>query len=253
MSLENSIVAGNSGGGATPNCGGAYPVSAGGRNITGDDCPLPGGIAVAASDVFRTVIEADLKDNGGPTKTHAAIARGRAVDAGACPLEATDQRGARRPFDDPGVTNWANGCDIGAYEVQGADLMVSQSVDRTSVKQGDVLTYTVRVQSLGPETAPNVVLNDVLSSGVTFVEARVNKGTITAPRKGETGTVTWNLGTMVTNANEVAEIKVTVLVKGKTTITNRASVAGDIADPNATNNSAAITVSVAAGSSGKKP
>jgi hypothetical protein len=33
-------------------------------------------------------------------------------------------------------------------------------------------------------------------------------------------------------ANEVAEITVPVLVKGKTTITNQASVAGDVADPN---------------------
>jgi uncharacterized repeat protein (TIGR01451 family)/CSLREA domain-containing protein len=251
MSLQNSIVAGNEG--ATPNCGGRFPATANGRNITGVDCPVPGGIVVAPSDVFTTVIDGNLKDNGGATKTHAAIARGRAVDSGSCPTETADQRGARRPFDDPGVTNWADGCDIGAYEVQGADLMVSQSVDKTSVKQGDVLTYTVRVQSLGPETAPNVVLNDVLSSGVTFVEARANKGTITAPRKGETGTVTWNLGTMLANASEAAAIKVTVLVKGKTTITSTASVAGDVADPNAANNSAAITVSVAAGSGGKKP
>jgi len=44
---------------------------------------------------------------------------------------------------------------------------------------------------------------------------------------------------------------VTVLVKGKTTITNTASVTGDVADPNAANNTAAITVSVAAG--GSKP
>jgi len=251
MSLNNSIVAGNTG--AFPNCGGAYPASAGGRNITGPDCPLPGGIVVAPSDVFTTVIEGDLKDNGGATKTHAAIARGRAVDSGSCPSEAADQRGARRPFDDPGVTNWADGCDIGAYEVQGADLMVSQAVDKTSVKQGDVLTYTVRVQSFGPESAPNVVLTDVLSSGVTFVGASANKGTITAPPKGETGTVTWNLGTMANNGNEAVTIKVTVLVKGKTTVTNTASVAGAIADPNAANNSAAITVSVAAGSGGKKP
>ena len=252
MSLNNSIVAGNTGDATFPNCGGISAPSAGGRNITGTDCPLPGGIAVAPSDVFTTVIEGDLKDNGGATKTHAAIARGRAVDSGSCPSEAADQRGARRPFDDPGVINWADGCDIGAYEVQGADLMVSQAVDKTSVKQGDVLTYTVRVQSFGPESAPNVVLTDVLSSGVTFVGASANKGTITAPPKGETGTVTWTLGTMANNGNEAVTIKVTVLVKGKTTVTNTASVAGAIADPNAANNSAAITVSVAAGSSGKK-
>jgi hypothetical protein len=52
-------------------------------------------------------------------------------------------------------------------------------------------------------------------------------------------------------ANEVAEITVTVLVKGRTTITNTASVTGDVADPNEANNSAAIRVSVASGTGGK--
>jgi len=40
----------------------------------------------------------------------------------------------------------------------------------------------------------------------------------------------------------------TVLVKGKTSITNNASVTGDVADPNQANNSSAIRVSIAAGS-----
>jgi hypothetical protein len=55
---------------------------------------------------------------------------------------------------------------------------------------------------------------------------------------------------MLDQANEVATITVTVLVRGKTTITNRASVTSDASDPNTANNSSAITVSVAAGSAG---
>lgn len=150
-----------------------------------------------------------------------------------------------------------DGCDIGAYEIHGpqvavADLMVSQTVDKNNVKQGELLTYTVRVQNLGPQTAPNVVMNNVMSGGVTFVEARQNKGTVTAPPKGETGTITWNLGDMANQANETAEIVVTVLVRGRTTITNTASVSGDVADPNTANNTAAITVSVATGKTGGK-
>ena len=160
--------------------------------------------------------------------THALLARGRAVDAGSCPSETTDQRGFPRRIDEPTVPNVKDACDIGAYEAglpPTADLIISQSVDKTSVKQGDLLTYTVRVRNLGPETSPNVVVNDVLSSGVTFVEIRTNRGTTTAPPKGETGTVTWNLGDLLDQANETAEIKVTVLVRGKTTITNTATVA----------------------------
>jgi hypothetical protein len=66
---------------------------------------------------------------------------------------------------------------------------------------------------------------------------------------GETGTVTWNIGDLLDQGNEVAEIQVTVLVKGKTTVTSTATVTGDVADPNEANNTAAIRVSVAAGSS----
>jgi uncharacterized repeat protein (TIGR01451 family) len=127
-------------------------------------------------------------------------------------------------------------------------LIVSQTANKTSVKQGDLLTYTVRVQNLGPETAPNVVVTNVLSSGVTFVSATHAKGTHTAPPAGETGTVTWYLGDLLDQANETTEIKVTVRIKGKTTITNKADVASDAVDPNPANNTASLTVSVASGS-----
>jgi uncharacterized repeat protein (TIGR01451 family) len=129
--------------------------------------------------------------------------------------------------------------------------MISQSVDKPSAKQGDKVTYTVRVQNLGPQTAPNVVVNDILSSGATFVEARSNVGALKAPPKGETGTVTWTLGDLLNGADEAATITVTVIIKGKTTITNVASVTGAVADPNAANNSASIAVAVGSGGSTK--
>ena len=44
-----------------------------------------------------------------------------------------------------------------------------------------------------------------------------------------------------------------MLVKGKTTVTNTAIVTGTVVDPNTANDSASITVSVAAGSGGNGP
>jgi len=279
VNITSSTITRNSSGIVQGGSGGAHPMIVLNTIVAGNfiqDCGSPsGGLTslgynittcvnffnavgdrdIVAAQAFTEVLEQELKDNGGPTMTHALLARGLAVDAGYCPGESADQRGFARPVDDPTLTNVKDGCDNGAYEAQGpvvaiADLMVSQTVDKNSVKQGDKLTYTVRVQNLGPQTAPNVVLNNVLSSGVTFVEVRVNKGTTTAPPMGETGTVTWNLGDLVNQANEVAEIKVTVLVKGKTTITNTATVTGNVSDPNPANNSASITVSVVAGKTG---
>jgi uncharacterized repeat protein (TIGR01451 family)/CSLREA domain-containing protein len=247
--VANSIIGGNSGD-FSPDCGGQETSL--GHNLAPCFFAAAGDVRVTSAQVFTEVLEQDLEDNGGPTRTHALITRGRAVDAGYCPGETTDQRGFARPVDDPAIPNARDACDIGAYELAGpvaavADLMVSQSVDKSSVKQGQLLTYSVRVQNLGPETAPNVVVTDLLPTGATFVSARHNKGTHTAPPAGSTGTVIWSVGDLLDQANEVAAITVTVLVKGRTTITNTASVTGDVADPTAANNSAAITVSVAAG------
>lgn len=114
-----------------------------GYNLTSSCSPSPAAsdVVISSSQLFTEVLEQDLKDNGGPTKTHALIARGRAVDAGYCPGETADQRGFARPVDDPLVANVRDACDIGAYELQGsvaavADLMISQAVNKTSVKQG---------------------------------------------------------------------------------------------------------------------
>jgi uncharacterized repeat protein (TIGR01451 family)/CSLREA domain-containing protein len=260
VTMGNSILAGNQTEGVEDNCakvnGGV--ITSLGHNLSPSVGCAPGStdLIVDPAQVFSQVLEADLEDNGGPTQTHALIARGRAADAGYCPGETTDQRGFARPVDDPIMPNALDACDIGAYELQGpvaivADLMISQAVNKTSVKQGELLTYSVRVQNLGPGTAPNVVVTDILPTGATFVEARHNRGSHTAPPSGETGTVTWTVGDMLDQANEVAEITVTVRVKGKTTITNTASVTGDVADPNEANNSAAIRVSVVSGTSGK--
>ncbi|MBN2383438.1 hypothetical protein JXQ70_11195 [bacterium] len=61
-----------------------------------------------------------LQDNGGSTWTLALLAGSLAIDAGNCSISgmSVDQRGLSRPFDDPYLTNIADGCDIGAVERQ---------------------------------------------------------------------------------------------------------------------------------------
>jgi hypothetical protein len=60
-----------------------------------------------------------LQDNGGPTWTHALLPGSPAIDAGSSGGLNTDQRGAPRPYDVPGIPNAADGSDIGAFEYQG--------------------------------------------------------------------------------------------------------------------------------------
>ncbi|HEY2101803.1 MAG TPA: choice-of-anchor Q domain-containing protein, partial [Chthoniobacterales bacterium] len=58
-----------------------------------------------------------LLDNGGPTKTMAPLAVSPLIDQGDSGGVTSDQRGFRRPVDQPGINNAGNGSDIGAFEL----------------------------------------------------------------------------------------------------------------------------------------
>jgi uncharacterized repeat protein (TIGR01451 family)/CSLREA domain-containing protein len=132
-----------------------------------------------------------------------------------------------------------------------ADLSLGLGVSNNAPRQGDLVTYTVTVRNFGPSTAVNTVINDLLSSGTTFVSARANKGTFTAPASGQSGPVTWWVGNLANNGQESAQIDVTVIVGARSNVTNTASVSTDITDPNSGNNAASITTTVITGG-GKK-
>lgn len=68
-----------------------------------------------------------LRNNGGPTQTHALLTHSPAIDAGSNPiLQEYDQRGAPYKRSD-GV--FANFTDIGAYEVQQEDVVFNAGFD----------------------------------------------------------------------------------------------------------------------------
>jgi len=125
MTLKNTIVAGNDGGGVFgDDCGTAVTaITSAGYNLDSDgSCGFS-----ATGDISNTdPLLGPLTDNGGPTLTHAITGASPAVDAGnpatpgsggdAC--EAVDQRKVARPIDGDLDTNAV--CDVGAYEADGA-------------------------------------------------------------------------------------------------------------------------------------
>ncbi len=123
-----------------------------------------------------------------------------------------------------------------------ADLAVTKSDSPDPVLVGQELTYTVGVQNTGPSAAPGVSMSDTLPAGVTFTSATPSQGTCSQ----SAGTVTCPLGTIANGASASVQIKVTPQSTGS--ITNQASAASSISDPNSANNtaSAATTVSPAA-------
>jgi hypothetical protein len=76
-----------------------------------DDYSCPSG--------FQTLTGLDpvLRDNGGPTMTHALYPVSSAIDTGGHDCRSTDQRGVPRPYDGDGDGDAA--CDAGAFEFDG--------------------------------------------------------------------------------------------------------------------------------------
>jgi uncharacterized repeat protein (TIGR01451 family) len=252
-----------------------------GYNLSSDDAA---GFLTAFGDHINSDPQLNfLADNGGPTSTHALLPGSPAIDAGDPSFNPNefdppllyDQRG-------PGFVRVAGSAiDIGAFEVQtgptptptptatatptstpaptptatptstpgigNADLLVGLGVNNLHPRQGDLITYTITARNFGPDTAINAIINDLLSSGTTFYSAQSNRGHFTAPPRGQTGSVTWYLGDLLNNEQESAQISVTVIVRGRTTITNTASVTSNTSDPNMANNTASLTTSVAPG------
>jgi len=104
MSVTDSIIAHNSGGGGSPNCADFSAITDNGGNYTDDpgtSFPCPATFAVSP-----TLNLGPLADNGGPTQTIAPGVGSPALGGGAKCLTATDQRGVPRQLL----------CSSGAYE-----------------------------------------------------------------------------------------------------------------------------------------
>jgi uncharacterized repeat protein (TIGR01451 family) len=126
--------------------------------------------------------------------------------------------------------------------VGGADLLISKSSNRGTVKPGQTITYTITVNNLGPATATNTIINDPTPQGTVFLSATNKSGhIITAPSVGSAGTVTWKLSDLAARATSGNSLTVTVLVRGNANIVNTATVTSDTFDPNLANNSSTVT------------
>ena len=120
LTLANSIIVSNSGS-SGPDCYGARGTSLGHNLIGTSGCIFE----LSTDDISGTDPKLGLlKDNGGPTWTHALLTGSPAIDTGnpaipdsetnACPDK--DQRGITRP--QGGNGDGTARCDIGAYELK---------------------------------------------------------------------------------------------------------------------------------------
>ena len=108
-----------------------------------------------------------------------------------------------------------------------ADVKVVKFVSNPTPSEGDIITWTIIVTNLGPDTADNVVVNESLPEGLTLVSARGSKGAYSDD--------IWNIGTL--ENGEIATLTLTTEVTASSgTITNAVNASSSTYDPNKTNN-----------------
>ncbi|WP_169237160.1 choice-of-anchor Q domain-containing protein [Candidatus Roseilinea sp. NK_OTU-006] len=174
--------------------------------------------------------------NGGQTLNHALSPGSPALDAaGGCNGYNVfiDQRFVPRP---QGVA-----CDVGAFELEEADLEVSKSADPSPVIAGQTITYTVIVTNTSfAGAANNVVLTDTLSGGATFGGV-VSSGGF-ALQSSTSSQAIFTLNSLTAGSSVTLVFTATVPAGGP--ITNTAVVASSNPDPVPSNNTASVTTPV---------
>jgi uncharacterized repeat protein (TIGR01451 family) len=123
------------------------------------------------------------------------------------------------------------------------DLKLTKSASSSSIAVGSNLTYTIKVENLGLETATGVTVTDSLPKGVDHVSASVTSGSC----KLQARKLTCSIGTLETGPTaKVSSATVTLVVTVHETgsLRNTASVKGDQKDGVRANNQASVSVKV---------
>lgn len=123
---------------------------------------------------------------------------------------------------------------------QPADLSVSIADSPDPVVEGNFLTYTITVSNLGGGAATNVVLNDSLPAGASFVSA--SSGCVF---DANSAVVSCQIGNLANGEQQTRTIVVSANAStAGTTLTNAASVSAAETDPFTDNNTDSETTAV---------
>lgn len=120
------------------------------------------------------------------------------------------------------------------------DLSLTKTVSKTAVAVGDTIAYTIRVRNLGPHTATNVDVRDVLPKGLILIPAPAPTGA-SASYTAVGGTITKRIDSLRAGQSSLLVFAARVVAKGS--ITNRADITYlDQRDPMTGNNRSEVTV-----------
>ena len=174
--------------------------------------------------------------NGGQTLNHALSPGSPALDkvpTAQCTVSNDQRFFVSRPQ--------GTDCDIGAFELEEANLEVSKSADPSPVIAGQTITYTVIVTNVSTSGfANNVVLTDTLLGGTTFGGV-VSSGGFTLQSSSSSQAV-FTLPSLAANSSATLVFTATAPAGGP--ITNTVTVASGNPDPVLSNNTASVSTPV---------
>ena len=109
-----------------------------------------------------------------------------------------------------------------------ANLILLKDVDKSIVKVGDKVKFTIVALNLGPDSSTNVRVHEVLPKGLKIISFKASKGSFN-PKTG-----VWNIGDLKPDETVTLTIIAEALFKGQ--IVNSAYVESDTYDPDLSDN-----------------
>ncbi|MGB2760360.1 MAG: DUF11 domain-containing protein, partial [Maribacter stanieri] len=120
------------------------------------------------------------------------------------------------------------------------DVIIKKVADTNTVTDGDSVTFTITVESLGVNPISNLVITDILPDGISLLSSSVSKGSFTEPQ--------WSIGSMNSGDLETLTLvtRVTLLDvnTSSATYTNNISNSQDQTDTNITMDDPSETITV---------
>ncbi|OQD42061.1 hypothetical protein BUL40_13220 [Croceivirga radicis] len=120
------------------------------------------------------------------------------------------------------------------------DVVIRKTANQNTVGNGNNVTFTITVESLGRDPITNVVLTDVLPDGISLLSASQTKGSFNYPN--------WNIGTMNSGDLEtltlLTKVSLPDIYTQTATYTNTISNAQDQVDANITTDDPSETITV---------
>ena len=116
-----------------------------------------------------------------------------------------------------------------------SDLIVGKKVNNTKPNYNDLVTWTITVTNVGPDSASGVVVREMLPKSLIWIND-------SGLGKYDKNTGVWNIGSM--NIGETKSLIITTLVNATGEVTNNVTVTGNEFDYNRSNNKDNETINV---------